>query len=286
MNDIPAFRAALPLEAAALSRPAEDAPDPPPTRRLPLARYAKLLVALALVGVSIHGLFRQQATLASDRSVVSAPVVRLRAPIGGVLETLAAPAGTVLAPGTTVVRVVDDRAAAEAAGIAAELAALDALDGTLAAPRRDEAALRRAALLGRQAAAPPREAMLAAGGAWQAWRAHATAGQVVARGDPLADFIACDAAELLATLTQREATQAAPGQAVSVLLQGDLAYRPGTVIGWLPDGMAQEGGPLASLPARPREPSRVLRIALDGAAQDCAVGRHGRVVFDARAQPR
>jgi hypothetical protein len=203
-----------------------------------------------------------------------------------VVEALAAPPGDVLAPGTTVARIADDRAAAEAAGIAAELAALDALGGALAEPRRDDAALRRAALLGRKAAAPPAEAVMAAGGAWQAWHVHATAGQVVARGDPLADFVACDAAELLVTLGQREATQVTPGQAVSVLLQGDIAYRPGTVLGWLPDGMAREGGHLAALPARPREPSRVLRIALDGAPQDCAVGRHGRVVFDARALPR
>jgi hypothetical protein len=286
MNDIPAFRAALPLGAAALSRPAEDAPDPPPTRGGALARRAKLLVALALVGVSIHGLFIQQATLASDQAVVSAPILRLRAPIGGVVEALATPPGAVLAPGTAVARVADDRAAAEAAGIAAELAALDALEGLLADPRREEAALRRAALLGRKAAAPPAEAVLAAGGAWQAWRVHATAGQVVARGDPLADFVACDSAELLATLTQREATRVAPGQAVSVLMQGELAYRAGTVLGWLPEGMARDGGQMAALPARPRDPSRVLRIALDGAAQDCAVGRQGRVVFDARAQAR
>jgi multidrug resistance efflux pump len=286
MNDIPAFRAALPLEAATLSRPAEDAPDPPPARGARLARGAKLLLALALVGVSVHGLFIQQATLASDQAVLSAPIVRLRAPISGVLEAPVAPPGAVLAPGTLLARIADDRAAAEAAGTAAELAALAALDGTLAAPRRDEVALRRAALLGRQAAAAPAEAVLASGGAWQAWRLHATAGQVVARGDPIADFVACDSAELLATLTQREATQVAPGQAVSVLLQGELAYRPGTVLGWLPDGMAREGGQLAALPGRPREPSRVLRIALAGAAEDCAVGRHGRVVFDARAQPR
>jgi hypothetical protein len=127
---------------------------------------------------------------------------------------------------------------------------------------------------------------MAAGGAWQPRRIHAAAGQVVTRGEPLLDVVACDAAELLATLTQRQATRVATGQPVSVLLQGELAYRPGTVLGWLPDGMSQEGGPLASLPARPREPSQVLRIALDDAAADCAVGRHGRVVFDARAQPR
>jgi multidrug resistance efflux pump len=286
MNDIPAFRAAVPLEAASLSRPAEDAAAPKPTRRAWLARRAKLLVALALVGVSIHGLFRQQATLASDRAVVSAPVLRLRAPVGGVVEMLAAPHGAILAPGTTVARIADDRAAAEAAGIRAELAALDALDGALAGPRREEAALRRAVLLGRQAAAPPAEAAMAAGGAWQPWRIHAAAGQVVTRGEPLLDVVACDAAELLATLTQRQATRVATGQPVSVLLQGELAYRAGTVLGWLPDGMSQEGGPLAGLPARPREPSQVLRIALDGAAADCAVGRHGRVVFDARAHPR
>ncbi len=295
MNDIPAFPAALGGETAPFSRPAPThSPVPSHGRVAPAWRRPKLLAALALVGISAFGLIRHQVMLASELAVVSAPRVTLRAPIGGVVQSLSAPLGEPIAAGATVARIRDDRAAAEAAGLAAELAARDAVAASLArraaeAPspyleqRADEVALRRAGLLRQQAAALPAEAELAAGGTWQLWRILAAPGQRVARDAPVADFVACGEAELLAVLAQREVPQVSPGQPVSVRLHGELAYRPGTVLGWLPEGMAQEGGGLAALPPRPRDPSRVLRIALDGAATECAIGRSARVVFDARA---
>lgn len=203
-----------------------------------------------------------------------------------------------------------DRAAEEAAVLAGQIAALDGMaaglgqagpgggDGT---PRRDDVALWRAEmarlLAGQQAAlrradrqvaeeaarhAEEREALLQANGTWQPWRILASHGQRVAPEETVAELVDCHAAFLLAAVAQHDVPRVNLGQPVRLLLDGEPEARSGTVQGWLPDGMAREGGRLAALPTRPRGGSQIVQIGIAPAApgHPCPVGRTGRVLFD------
>lgn len=171
--------------------------------------------------------------------------------------------------------------------------------------RLDEIALRRAEL-GRQLAVhdaaadrathrvaeetvrllATREALLVAPGDWHVWRVLAKSGQRVLPEDVVAELLDCRDVFILAALPQAEAPWVAPGQAARLRLAGESAEVVGTVIGWVPEGMARDGGRLAVLPTRPRGNSQLLQIALDPPTRGapCPVGRTGRVVMERSAR--
>lgn len=144
----------------------------------------------------------------------------------------------------------------------------------------DRAAQRLAAEIARLHAV--REALLVSPGDWHVWQVLAKSGQRVLAEDVVAELLDCRDAFILAALPQAEAPWVAPGQQARLRLAGESTELLGTVTGWVPEGMAREGGRLAVLPTRPRGNSQLLQIALDapprGAA--CPVGRTGRVVME------
>lgn len=170
--------------------------------------------------------------------------------------------------------------------------------------RLDEVALRRSELLRQHAAqqatanraaariaaeaerlATEREALLHAPGDWHAWRVLARPGQRVLAEDILAELVDCRDIFVLAAIPQDDAPAIAPGQPARLRLAGETQERRGTVLGWVPDGMAREGGQLAVLPTRPLGNSQLLRVAIaqPDAGMPCPVGRTGRLLLDRHA---
>lgn len=127
-----------------------------------------------------------------------------------------------------------------------------------------------------------RLAQLTAQAPWHAWRVLVKPGQRVTPEEILAEMVDCGSISVLAAVPQTMVPDIAAGQRAWLRLDGESADRAGTVRGWLPEGMTQEGGRLAVVPTRPRGRSQVAEIALDappdGAA--CPVGRSGRVLFE------
>lgn len=214
-----------------------------------------------------------------------------------------------------------DAALREAAALAARSASLRAQESAAARglyltggyggvsyleQRLDEVALRRGELLRQQATqeaaaaraaarvaaeaerlATEREAVLHAPADWHAWRVLARPGQRVLAEDVLAELVDCRDIFVLAAIPQDDAPAIAPGQTVRLRLAGEAEERPGTVLGWMPDGMAREGGRLAVLPTRPLGNSQLLRVAIapPEPGAPCPVGRTGRLLLDRHATP-
>ena len=112
MNDIPPFRAQPGRDAEAFSRGDRPVPPSPGRPEAPagwLRRRARLLVALVLVAVACFGLARQQFSLTSEHAVISAAIIPLRTPIGGLVTELNLRAGRDVPRGLTAARIENDR---------------------------------------------------------------------------------------------------------------------------------------------------------------------------------
>jgi len=112
MNDIPPLRALPGPDADALSRNGQLAPRPAagrPARAGWLHRRARMLVAGTLVAVACYGLLRQQISVGSEHAVISAAVMPLRTPIGGLVTELDLHAGEAVPLADRIARVENDR---------------------------------------------------------------------------------------------------------------------------------------------------------------------------------
>ncbi len=103
----------------------------------------------------------------------------------------------------------------------------------------------------------------------------------------LAELVDCRDIFVLAAIPQEDAPAIAPGQPARLRLAGESEERHGTVLGWLPDGMARDGGRIAVLPTRPLGNSTLLRIAIaqPEAGAPCPIGRTGRLLLDRGTSP-
>lgn len=124
-------------------------------------------------------------------------------------------------------------------------------------------------------------AELRAHGPWHAWRVPVTRGQRISAEEVVAELLDCREVFVLAAVPQDDVPAISAGQPARIRLAGETTERLGTVVGWVPDRSAQEGGRLAALPTRPRGGGQVVQIAIAPPAPDaaCPVGRTGRVLF-------
>jgi multidrug resistance efflux pump len=110
------------------------------------------------------------------------------------------------------------------------------------------------------------------------WKLKASDGERLGTGDSVAQIVDCASAFIIAIVPQNRVPDIAVGSEVEYRLSGDSARHQGRVLSITGDATGGDQN-LAAVPFEQKGTTATVRIALEGARDECLVGRTARVIL-------
>ncbi|MCD7060125.1 HlyD family efflux transporter periplasmic adaptor subunit [Pelagibacterium xiamenense] len=261
-------------------------------------KYLARIAGLIAIIVALYILVGEQLVGTSSRSFVNAELKTLRAPVAGQLALRALPMGARVQSNETVGSIATNRQTPSTiSGLysalaleSAELAALtqragdsseiDSFDLQYEILRRQERidALEEERRRLESKRAQALSTVLRTPSSGIVWSTPANTGEFVAAGDPVAHFVDCSTAFVHASVDQRLYNRLSLGEVAQFRLNnGPTLEATIALLGGM--GTRENTETLAIAPPQEMDEAFTVLLSAPGLAQECALGRTGRVIF-------